>query len=141
MTSVVVDASVVAKWFIPEQDHEAARALRDDYLAGDRSLLAPELLPYEVINALHYSGHYAGDRLVEAAATLPEYGIDLRPFRDGGDIATMAAAAAVTVYDAAYLALGRASDATVYTADDRLLERLDDTESDGLAAHIRTYES
>ena len=139
MTAVVVDASVVAKWFIPERDHEAARALRDDYLAGDRSLLAPALLPYEVVNALHYSGQYAGDRLVAAAVTLPDYGIDLRSFRDGGDIAAMATAADVTVYDAAYLALGRARDATVYTADERLLDRLEDTEYDGLAAHIRTY--
>jgi predicted nucleic acid-binding protein len=30
MADVVVDTSTVVKWYIPEQHHEQARALRDD---------------------------------------------------------------------------------------------------------------
>lgn len=139
MSSIVVDANVVAKWYIPEQDHEPARALRDAYLDGDLELLAPALLPYEVITALHYSGHYGGERLREASASFPDYGIDLVPYHAGGDIATIAAAATITVYDAAYLGLAQARDSMVYTADQRLLEKIADTDFDHLASHIRTY--
>lgn len=141
MTDIVVDASVVAKWYIPEQDHERARELRDDYLDGRHDILAPALLPFEVIDALKYSGHYDGDRLVEASSTLPEYGITLVPYRDAGPVADVAVELDTTIYDASYLALADASRATVYTADSRLLDATQGTTYAQSASHIREYES
>lgn len=138
MTEIVVDASVVVKWYIPEQDHEPARVLRDDYLEGKCDLIAPAVLPFEVINALKYSGHYQGDRLVEASNTLPEYGIDLVSYRDIGPVAAIAREHDIAIYDASYVALAQKSESTVYTADSRLLDSLDGARSD-LAEHIRTY--
>ncbi len=35
MADAVVDTSTVVKWYIPEQHHEQARALRDDLLNGN----------------------------------------------------------------------------------------------------------
>lgn len=55
---------------IPEQHHEQARALRNDFLNGKHDLCAPALMPFEVVNALNYSGHYDGERLHEAAHSL-----------------------------------------------------------------------
>ncbi|WP_133510473.1 type II toxin-antitoxin system VapC family toxin [Candidatus Thiosymbion oneisti] len=46
--SLVVDASVALKWFVPETGHEAAIAL----LRNDGDLLAPDWLLIEVANAL-----------------------------------------------------------------------------------------
>lgn len=139
MAEIVVDASVVAKWYVPEKHHERARALRDDYLAGKHDLVAPALMPFEVVNALKYSGHYEGDRLVEASTTLPEYGIDLVPYRKLGPVAEVAVDLDVTLYDASYVALAHASDATAYTADGRLLEAIAGTEYADAAAHVRAY--
>lgn len=139
MRDIVIDASVVVKWYIPERNHEQALALRDDYLAGHHSLCAPTLLPYEVINALKYSGQYHSDRLHEAARTLPEYGIDLIPYQDAGPIAQVATTTDCPVYDAAYLAIADTIDAPVYTADTALLERLSSTRFADTAIHIRTY--
>lgn len=141
MADIVVDASVVAKWYIPEQDHERARELRDDYLDGRHDILAPALLPFEVINALKYSGHYDGDRLVEASSTLPEYGITLVPYRDAGPVADVAVELDTTIYDASYLALADTNRATVYTADSRLLDTTQGTTYAQSASHIREYES
>lgn len=138
MADIVVDASVVAKWYIPEQDHEEARELRDDFLEGTHDLYAPALMPFEAINALRYSGHYDGERLVEASETLPEYGIELVPYRRIGDVARVANAQDITVYDAAYLSLAREYDGTAYTADSQLLDSLTD-EYENVAEHIRTY--
>ncbi|MFB6219431.1 MAG: type II toxin-antitoxin system VapC family toxin [Halobacteriaceae archaeon] len=139
MAAIVVDASVVAKWYIPERDHEQARTVRDDYLNGRHELLAPALLPFEVVNALKYSGHYEDERLTEAATTLPEYGIELIPYRDAGPAAEIAVDLDITLYDASYLALAHTNEATVYTADGRLLDSTDGSAYSDCCTHIREY--
>ena len=137
---VVLDASVAVKWYIPERNHEEARALRDDYLDGTHDLLAPALLPFEVVNALRYSGYYDGERLVEASATFPEYGIDLVPYRDLGSVADVATSLDIAIYDAAYVALALTTDGSVYTADSGLVDATVGSDYEGRAIHIRTYE-
>ena len=138
MAEIVVDTSVVVKWYIPEQHHEQARALRDAYLDGAFDLVAPALMPFEAVNALKYSGYYDGERLEDASKSLLGYGIELVPFNDIGSIAEVADTLEITVYDAAYIALARKLDADIYTADGNLLDDLNEAHS-GLAKHIRTY--
>ena len=139
MVVIVVDASVVVKWYIPERDHEPARAVRDHYLNGHHDLLAPALLPFEVINALKYSDHYTGDRLIEASTTLPEYGIELISYREAGPVAEIAVDLDITLYDASYLALAHTNETTVYTADSRLLEATEGSSYSDCCSHIREY--
>ncbi len=138
MSAIVIDTSVVVKWYIPEQHHEHARALRDAYLDGRCDLVAPALMPFEAINALKYSGHYDGDRLEDASQSLPEYGIDLVPFDETGPVATIADTLDITIYDASYIALAQKLDTKVYTADGTLLDDLEGDYTE-LAEHIRTY--
>jgi len=138
MAEIVVDTSVVVKWYIPEQHHEQARALRDAYLDGAFDLVAPALMPFEAVNALKYSGYYDGERLEDASKSLLEYGINLVPFDDAGSIAEVADTLEITVYDAAYIALARKLNTNVYTADGNLLDDLDEAHSE-VAKHIRTY--
>jgi predicted nucleic acid-binding protein len=138
MSEIVVDTSVVVKWYIPEQHHEHARALRDAYLDGKFELVAPALMPFEAVTALDYSGHYDGERLEEASRSLPEYGIELVAFNNTGPVAEIANDLDITIYDAAYIALAGTLDTKVYTADGTLLDDLDGDYS-GLAEHIRTY--
>ena len=141
MSVAVVDASVVAKWYIPERDHDAARDLRDAYLDGHHDLLAPTLLPFEVINALKFSGHYDGDRLREASQTLPEYGIELVPYRTAGPVAAVARDLDVTIYDASYVSLASTRNGMLYTADTELLDAANRGQYSVETAHIRAYES
>lgn len=141
MADPVVDASVVTKWYIPERDHEPARLLRDGYLSGDYDLLAPSLLPFEVVNALMFSGHYDGDALQEASGSLTDYGLSLLPYRELGPVAEIANDLDLTVYDAAYVALADTRGSIVYTADSRLLDDLEGSEYADLAAHIRSFGS
>jgi len=139
MAQVVVDASVVVKWYIPEQHHEQARSLRNDFLDGTCELLAPALMPFEAVNALKYSGHYDGERLEEAADSLGKYGIELVHCRSGGPIAEITTAVDVTAYDAAYIALAVDRRATAFTADSRLLAELEGTEYEDAVDHVRSY--
>jgi predicted nucleic acid-binding protein len=139
MADVVVDTSTVVKWYIPEQHHEQARALRDDFLDGRHDLCAPSLMPFEAVNALRYSGHYDGERLREAATSLDNYGIELVPFGSVGPIAEVTTTVDITAYDAAYVTLAAERDATAYTADGSLLEALEGGEYEDTVAHIQTY--
>lgn len=138
MSEVVVDTSVVIKWYIPETHHEQARMLRDEYLDGTFDLVAPALMPFEAINALRYSGHYGGVRLEEASESLLEYGIDLVGFDKTGPVAEVANDLDITLYDASYIALAQKLDTKVYTADESLLSDLEGDYSE-VAEHIRTY--
>jgi predicted nucleic acid-binding protein len=102
-------------------------------------MVAPALLPFEVINALKYSGHYEGDRLIEASTTLPEYGIELIQYREAGPVAEIAGDLDITLYDASYLALAYKNEATVYTADSRLLDATEGSTYSDRCSHIREY--
>jgi predicted nucleic acid-binding protein len=139
MADVVVDTSTVVKWYIPEQHHEQARDLRDDFLNGKHSLCAPALMPFEAVNALNYSGHFDGDRLQEAADSLDNYGIELVSFGSVGPIAEITNAVDITAYDAAYVGLAVERDAIAYTADGNLLQYVDGSEYEDTVAHIKTY--
>lgn len=139
MTDIVADASVIVKWYIPERDHRNARVLRDDHLDGNRGIIAPALLPFEVINALKYSGHFSRNDLQHASVTLPDYGIDLVPYANLGAVTTISSDLDITIYDAAYVALAQTRQTKAYTADNRLLEAIDGTAYADLAAHIRVY--
>ena len=139
MADVVVDTSTVVKWYIPEQHHEQARTLRDDFLNGKHDLCAPALMPFEEVNALNYSGHYDGERLHKAADSLDNYGIELVSFGSVGPITEVTTTVDITTYDAAYVALAVERDATAYTADGNLLQELDGSDYDDTVAHIQTY--
>lgn len=130
---VVVDASVAVKWYIPERDHESARKLRDGYVNGRYDLIAPAVFPFEVVNGLRYSGQYRGERLVAAAETVVEYGIEYFPFARAGPVTETANRLDLSIYDAAYLALAAANECRVYTADEGLVDR---TNGSDLANHI-----
>lgn len=137
--NVVPDASVVVKWFVPERHHEPARDLRDDYLEGHHDLVAPALLPFEVLNALRYSRFPDEERLTVAAEAMVEYDIELRPFGRPGSVAERAVDFDITIYDASYLAVAAAADGSAYTADERLLESVSGTEFADRVAHIADY--
>ena len=52
METFVLDCSVAAKWVLPEPDRPLARGLLDRYVAGEISLIAPDLLLVEVASLL-----------------------------------------------------------------------------------------
>lgn len=138
-SEIVVDASVVVKWYIPEQNHRSARALRGDYLDGVFDLLAPACLPFEVINALRYSELFSGDDLTAAAKTLPTYGIKTIPFSEIERVVPCAEALDIPIYDASYLALAAERETTMQTADERLIETANRTEYAGHVSTISDY--
>ena len=135
---VVVDASVAVKWFIEEEYTREALMLRDAYMQGLVDLIAPSLLPYEVINALKYSGAFGEDELKEIANILESLQITLYNIEGNysATTVTIAARKGLTIYDASYVALAIDKQATLYTADEKLLEKIADL---NVGKHIREY--
>ena len=49
----MVDASLVVKWLVEEDDSDKAHAALQSWVARDVTRIAPHLMPFEVANALH----------------------------------------------------------------------------------------
>ena len=125
MSQLVVDSSVVVKWYVPEVHSAAAVAL----LASGRRLLAPDLLVPELGNVLWKKVRRGELTAAEAEAIANTFTIHppliLRPsallLPSALDIANQYDR---TVYDALYVALAVAERARLVTADDRLCQAL-----------------
>ena len=52
LEKVVLDASIIAKWYLKEKYSEQALKLRDDYISGRITITVPAFLEYEALNAL-----------------------------------------------------------------------------------------
>lgn len=118
---MIVDASVVVKWFVLEDGHEQARSL----LLADEPLLAPDLLAVEVANALWAKvrrQELGQAQAVRAIAAVGEGGEPrLRPSAPLLSAAfELATALEHPVYDCLYVALARSMDDRLWTADTAL---------------------
>lgn len=128
---VVVDASVVVKWFVDDAHTEHALRIRADYRKGNIDLWSTQLMPFEVLNALRYNPEFGTQELIRAATALCAYSIALYPILDElkERCVTNALRYGITIYDAAYLALSELLHKKFYTADEKLLMKTEDAET------------
>lgn len=117
MIEVVLDASVVLKWFHSkgEENIEAARRLRERFEAGELRALAPPLLWLEVVNVAARRWDWGEDRLEQLATSLPELGFELLE-PELSDIARWSASG-LTAYDASYVAVAERAGVELITDD------------------------
>ena len=123
--SFVIDASVAAKWFLPERDTQKALALRDGHLSGRLTLYAPALAIYEVANALRYRPDLVEADLEKDIEALMSFDLAfVVPSSKSVARATlMARKLGITVYDAVYLELADDIGCQLVTADEELAEK------------------
>jgi predicted nucleic acid-binding protein len=126
----VIDCSVATKWEVNEPDSAKALRLRDDVRNGVHELLAPDIWPVEVANALYsaelkggilpgrFEIHAAnvllvGPTLYQSTALLPRAMAIIRR-----------AIARIGIYDCLYVALAEREACEVVTADQKLINAL-----------------
>ena len=117
----IVDASVIVKWFVDEEDSDRALALREEHRRGDTLLVIPEIALAEVINALRYK-HTDFSALQEAIKSL--WDVQLHVEHLSSDLLAQASKLALqyklSIYDALYAALATRFGCTLITADETL---------------------
>jgi predicted nucleic acid-binding protein len=124
MRTLVVDASVAAKWFLREPDAPAAVRLLD----GRRRLAAPDLIYCEVGNII-WRLHTRGTLSTEEASQMTDdfLAMPLEIYSSAlllPSALEIAIATNRTVYDSLYVALAIELDAKVVTADQRWVNAL-----------------
>jgi len=78
---IVLDASVVVKWFVAEEGTEEALRIRKRYVEGEVEVIAPELILFETLNALRYKGLFTESEVRRMTESLDAYGFDLFSLR------------------------------------------------------------
>ena len=121
---MILDASVIAKWFLIEDSTDKALKIREEYIEGNRDIAIPDLLLYELANLLRYKDFKEEDVkkavssilnmdffIATASHTLLERSIEISLECD------------ITIYDATYVALSDSLGMDMITADVRLFEK------------------
>jgi predicted nucleic acid-binding protein len=126
--TLVIDASVALKWFLPDEPHmdEALAVVQEG-----SPLVAPDILIAEVCNGAWRSarlGRISQQQVAEIAAIAPRFFDALVP---AANLASRAVAIAGQldhpVYDCLYLALAELRQIRLITADAQLLTKLHKT--------------
>jgi predicted nucleic acid-binding protein len=144
LEQVVVDANVFVKWFVEENYTEEALLLRQDYIAGRVKILTPAYALLEVADAFR---KYVARKIInandaiEALNILQEFSIQYLDL--DRNLLTEALKYSMenhlTVYDAYYITIARKLNSHFYTADEKLLTRIQAKEN--IAHHIKEYRS
>jgi len=130
--NLVIDASVLIKFYIPEILSDRAQSLLDSVQQGEVSLLAPDLVYSEAGNILwkkHHLKELTRSEVEEISDALLLLPINIESSKGLLPLAIQVGMAyGITVYDAMYVTLSRIHETRMITTDKRLYERLAKTD-------------
>lgn len=122
MRTVVLDASIVLKWFARGEvrGRRHARRLRRDHERGAISVFVPPLLFLESVNVAARGWRWGEEALLDLVDALRGLLLDVRE----PELETVAvwAARGLSAYDAAYVALAETLSLNLVTDDELIIE-------------------
>lgn len=119
---MIVDASVILRAFFPDEAQAQAQAVVREHVAGRIQLKAPELLPFELANAVWQAerrGRISASQANEILQAMEGLQIEILPL-EWGEMLPLARRFERSAYDAAYLALAERLSEPLVTGDERL---------------------
>jgi predicted nucleic acid-binding protein len=124
---IVIDASVVLKWYLSDEEHgDRALDILEGHASDSISLHAPALLEFEVANGLAIAkrrGRVEDEAALKAMEGFTEIGIELYPLSPlFPKVLAYCDRYKISVYDAAYVALADDLKTKVVTADKLLFK-------------------
>lgn len=127
MVSQVLDTSVIAKWFFPEEGSDRAERCLTGLLEGALRVHVPSSFFYEIANVI-WVRRRDGVGVRDARAIWAELATLPLVVTDWSEIFPAALEIAfehdVTAYDAAFVALARRLNCDLITADQMLLSKI-----------------
>ena len=124
----VVDASILVKWFLHQQDadRDRALALRELHVSGRSTLFIPQLALLEVLNVVRFSPKAKEEDGELALEALQDLHLETKPLEP--DLLRKANAIAwaykITIYDALYVALAEQVGYPFITSDETMIRKL-----------------
>ena len=124
----VVDASVIVKWFLQNQeaDRDRALALRDLHISRRSTIFVPNFVLLEVLNAVRFSPKAMEEDGELALEALQDLHLETKPSEF--DLLRKANAIAwaykITICDALYVALAEQVGYPLITADEVMVKKL-----------------
>ena len=125
MRSIVIDASVVLKWYLADEEYgQRALGILDKHLTGEVEIIAPSLLEYEVMNGLMIAkkrGRMKAEKIQMAMDGFVNLDLKLKNLSFFySKIIELCEIHHLSAYDAAYLALASEQGIPFITADEEL---------------------
>ena len=116
---VVLDSSVIVKWFTKEEGSLLALELLDSFTDGSLAILASELTFYEVSNALRYKPDFSSEEINRCVSHLLGLQFEIKKFDNTllRETSRIAFDGGVTFYDAVPVAIAKIEKAHCITAD------------------------
>lgn len=123
-TTIVPDASVIVKWFTQEEKREQVLELRERHINGEIEIVVPDLILYEISNALRYNPNFNEEDVNKAVQPLYDIEINIITPEILEKAVEIAYSKNISLYDATYIALAKIIDFDFITADKKLYEKI-----------------
>lgn len=116
---VILDSSVIVKWFTREEGSDKSTALMDSFVTGSISILVSALVFYEAANALRYRPDFTPRDVESSIGHLLNLGMDVRGLDSKlvEESTRIAFDGGVTFYDAVPVAIAKLEKVSCITAD------------------------
>lgn len=129
MKRIVIDASVVLRWYLADETHiKASIEIMEGYVFQELNILAPNLLEYEVLNGLYIAGKKGRidpKLLIMAVEGFFDLGIEIKDISSSFQkILHFSEVYDITVYDSSYLSLASKEGIELVTADEKLYNKI-----------------
>jgi predicted nucleic acid-binding protein len=122
----ILDASVIIKWFVIEEDSDKAIFLRNEFIQGKSQIAVPDLVLYEITNALSYNKNISIDKINMALEAIfdIELNIVTPTLSELKTAIFISKEFEVSIYDSTYLALASILDFQFITADEKFYKKI-----------------
>lgn len=125
---IVLDTSVALKWFLKKNESYREHALQilDDMMRGPREVIIPDLLLYEIGNRLRTDADVKFSQRAEHLLSLWDLPFLIVPIKKSLILLALEYADRhqITYYDALFVVTAFTTDCHLYTADEKLLQKV-----------------
>ena len=121
METVILDTSIVIKWYTEEEGTAEAVSLLTKYKTGNLNIVIPSILPIELANALYFGLGYRQQKHDGALKVFFNLNISVIPLSDKiiRSASRLMEKFSIAIYDAIFLYLAEEKRITLITADQK----------------------